>query len=73
MADSQRAAFVNKAAKKFKKGNFTASETGAKEMARKNFETAQYREILNSAGEGTKAFEERSIQKSPRPTRKKGY
>lgn len=65
--------FGRKAAKKFKKGRFTASETGARQLAETKFAYAQNREILNAAAEGTKAFEERAIKKNPRPTRKTRY
>lgn len=60
-----------RAAKKFKKGTFTASQTGARQLAEARFNFAQNREIMNAAGEGGEAFEKRAIQRSPRPTRKK--
>lgn len=63
--------FAKKAAKKYKKGNFTASQTGAKQLAADRYAFAQNREVLNAAGEGEKAFEERAIRRSPRPTRTK--
>ena len=65
--------FAKRAAKKFKKGKFKASETGAMQLAEHRDAYAKQREILNAAGEGTTEFEERAIKKSPRPTRKKGY
>ena len=64
---------AKRAAKKFKKGTFTASETGARELAAARYAHSQNREILNAAGEGSEEFEGRAIKKSPRPTRKKGY
>ena len=60
-----------RAAKKFKTGRHTASETGAKELAAARFAHSQNREVMNAAGEGEKAFEERAIRRSPRPTRTK--
>ena len=63
--------FAKRAAKKFKKGNFTASETGAKQLAATRYAYAQNREIMNAAGEGEKEFDERAIKRSPRPTRTK--
>lgn len=69
--DIQARAFSKGAAKKFKNGTYTATETGAKKLAADRFALAQQREILNAAGEGTTAFEKRVIAKSPRPTRTK--
>lgn len=63
--------FAKGAAKKFKKGTYTASQTGAKQLAAERFSYAQNREILNAAGAGTEAFEKRAVAKSPRPTRSK--
>lgn len=57
------------AAKKFKKGTFTATQTGARQLAADKFAISQQREILNAAGEGTTAFEKRVIARNPRPTR----
>ena len=64
---------AKRAAKKFKKGTFTATDTKAKQLAADRFAHSQNREILNAAGEGTEDFENRAIKRSPRPTRKKGY
>ncbi len=63
--------FGKRAAKKFSKGTFTASQTGAKQLAAARYAFAQNREVMNAAGEGEAAFEKRAIQRSPRPTRKK--
>jgi hypothetical protein len=65
--------FSKRAAKKFKKGKFKASETGARELAAARYAHAQNREIMNAAGEGTADFEDRAVKRSPRPTRKKRY
>lgn len=71
--DVMARAHARRAAKKFKKGTFTASQTGARQAAEERFAIAQQREILNAAGEGTTAFEKRAISRSPRPTRKARY
>lgn len=71
--DAFARAWAKHAAATYSTGNFTASQTGAKQLAAQRYAISQQREILNAAGAGTSAFENRAIKRNPRPTRTRGY
>lgn len=66
----EREDFVKNAAKKYSKGKFTASQTGARQFAERRKTGNDLKKVLDSV-ESQDSFEDMINGKKPRPTRTK--
>lgn len=76
LEDEASVAHAKSAAKKFSKGTFTASQTGARQLAEERKQRTAMHMLRQDIAGGTTAFEEGSVAKDPmrrRPKRTKGY